>query len=283
MSDRLSAQDARRQLRAILAGDRCVRPASVYDALTVRAASRLGFELAMLGGSVAALAVLGAPDHALLSLDEFAGLSRRICRAGALPLIVDADHGFGTALHAMRTVEELEAAGVAAMTLEDTCLPQPYGATGASLVSQGEAVARLDAALAARTDPEFAIVARTNARLQDGDSLIARARAFGAAGADALFITGARDPDLVARVRDAANLPLIVPKPQGPLAEVDLATHGVRICLTPHRTLPAAMGAAWDSLADTPGARDVARPDDLMADLSEAARYDALIARYLAD
>lgn len=283
MSERLSTSESRTRLRAILAGNACVRPASIYDALTARAAARLGFPLGMLGGSVAALAVLGAPDHALLSLEEFAGLCRRICRAGALPLLVDADHGFGTALHAMRTVEDLEAAGVAGMTLEDTLLPRPYGKPVTTLTTQGEMVARLEAALSARADPSFVIVARTDARRQDAASLVARARAFGGAGADALFITGARDPDLIVRAQQAAQLPLIVPKPQGALAEVDLAALGVRICLTPHRTLPAATGAAWDSLAQTPGANGADRPDDLMADLSEAARYDALIARYLTE
>jgi carboxyvinyl-carboxyphosphonate phosphorylmutase len=276
----MTANESRLRLRAILAGDVLVRPASVFDALTARAAARLGFPLGMLGGSVAAMAVLGAPDHALLSLDEFAGLCRRICRAGALPLIVDADHGFGNALHAMRAVEELEAAGVAGMTLEDTSLPRRFGVTDASLVSEAEAVTKLHAALSARSDPSFVIVARTNARLQDADSLIERARMFGATGADALFITGA-EPDLIASARDAANLPLIVPEPKGTSAQADLAALGVRVCLTPHRTLPAAMAAAWDSLAATPGASPVPRPEDLMAELLEAERYDALIARYL--
>jgi carboxyvinyl-carboxyphosphonate phosphorylmutase len=79
----------------------------------------------------------------------------------------------------------------------------------------------------------------------------------------------------------ASGLPLILPQPQGPLAEADLAALGVRICLTPHRTLPAAMDAAWDSLAETPGAVAVEKPADLMADLGSAARYDALMARFL--
>ncbi len=272
---------SRDRLRAILNGDACVRPASVFDALTARAAARLGFPLGMLGGSVAALAVLGSPDHALLSLDEFAALCRRICRAGVLPLLVDADHGFGNALHAMRCVEELEAAGVAGMTLEDTALPRTFGARGAALIPLQEAERKVAAALSTRRDPAFVIVARTDARLQDGASLISRARAFGEGGADALFITGARDPDLIASAREASGLPLIVPQPQGPLAEADLAALGVRICLTLHRTLPAAMHSAWDSLAQTPGAMPVEKPADLMADLSDKARYEALIARYL--
>jgi carboxyvinyl-carboxyphosphonate phosphorylmutase len=281
MAKVLSALAARQALRAVLAGSVSVRTASVHDPLTARIAARLGFPVGMLGGSVAALVVLGAPDHALLSLDELAGLCRRISRAGALPLLVDADHGFGNALHAMRCVAELEAAGVAGLTVEDTCLPQAYGATGAALISLAEARKKLTAAVAGRQDPALVIVARTDARLQDADSLIARAQAYGATGADAMFITGARDPAVVARAQSAAGLPLIIPAPQGDMAKVDLTALGVRICLTPHRTLPAATAAAWDSLAATPGAASVARPADLMAELSDATHYDALIARYL--
>jgi oxaloacetate decarboxylase len=264
----------REGLRAILAGDQVVRPASVHDALSMRAAQMLGFRLGMLGGSVAALAVLGAPDHQLLSLDEFAGLCRRICRASDLPLLVDADHGFGPALHVMRCVQELEVAGVAGLTLEDTDLPQRY-ATASGLIAVAEAVDKLRAALHARRDPALVIVARTDARLQDAGSLIARARAYGAGGADALFITGAQDPDLLARAGQAAGLPLVIPEPKGALAQADLAALGVRICLTPHRPFPAGVSAVWEALATTPGAQSVPRPDDLMATLSRASEYDA--------
>src|SRR3954470_17724652 len=113
--------DRRRRFREILKGGRCYHPASVYDPLSARIAQELGFECGMFAGSTASLTVLGAPDLILLTLTEFADQARRIGRAArGLPLLVDADHGYGNALNAMRTVEELEAAGVAAMTLEDT-------------------------------------------------------------------------------------------------------------------------------------------------------------------
>ena len=120
----------RRRFRAILSGARCVHPASVFDAISARIAEDLGFEAGMLGGSVASLAVIGAPDVMVLSLTEFAAQAYRICRAGNLPLMVDADHGYGNALNVKRTVEELETAGVAALTIEDTLLPAPFGAAG---------------------------------------------------------------------------------------------------------------------------------------------------------
>ena len=114
----------RQKLRAVLNGKTCVYPGSVFDPLSARIAEDLGFEVGMFGGSIAALVVLGAPDLILLSLSELAEQCRRICRAGEIPVIVDADHGYGNALNVRRTVEELEGAGVAGVTVEDTLLPR---------------------------------------------------------------------------------------------------------------------------------------------------------------
>src|ERR1700730_3409355 len=119
--------DRRRRFRAILNGSRCVHPGSVYDPLSARIAEDLGFELGMFAGSTASLTVLGAPDLIVLTLTEFAAQCYRICRAGNLPLLVDADHGYGNALNVKRTIEELESAGVAALTIEDTLLPNAFG------------------------------------------------------------------------------------------------------------------------------------------------------------
>ena len=114
--------DRRERFRALLAGDRCIHPGSVYDPISARIAEDLGFEVGMFAGSVASMAGLGAPDLIVLTLSEFAGQAYRINRAGSLPLLVDADHGYGNALNVKRTVEELETAGVAALTIEDTDL-----------------------------------------------------------------------------------------------------------------------------------------------------------------
>src|SRR5258708_24018112 len=124
--------ERRRRFRAICAGTRCVRPASVFDAISARIAEDLGFEIGMFAGSVASLAVLGAPDLIVITLTEFAEQAYRINRAGNLPLLVDADHGYGNPLNAKRTVEELETAGVPALTIEDTVLPRAFGEAGAA-------------------------------------------------------------------------------------------------------------------------------------------------------
>jgi carboxyvinyl-carboxyphosphonate phosphorylmutase len=187
----MTANQRRKAFRAVLAGPACLHPASVFDAVSGRIAAELGYETAILGGSVASLAVLGAPDHIVLTLTEFADLIRRITRGGAPPLLVDADHGYGNALSAMRTVEELEEAGVAALTLEDTLLPRPYGPDRPALLPLEEGLGKLRAALAARTDPDLVIAARTSALSVTGpEDAVARARAYAEAGADAIFVTG---------------------------------------------------------------------------------------------
>src|SRR5216683_1590185 len=138
----------RERFRAILAGGRCIHPGSVFDPISARIAEDLGFEAGMFAGSVASLTVLGAPDVVVLTLTEFAQQAYRINRAGKLPLLVDADHGYGNALNVKRTVEELETAGVAGMTIEDTTLPTSYGSAGPTLIPIAEGVGKMKAALA---------------------------------------------------------------------------------------------------------------------------------------
>src|SRR6201995_1399425 len=116
----------REKLRLILSGSACIRPGSVYDAISIRIAEDLGFEVGMFGGSVASLAVLGDPDITLITLTELAEQMRRMSRAAALPVLVDADHGYGNALNVRRTVQELETAGAAGLTIEDTLLPAAF-------------------------------------------------------------------------------------------------------------------------------------------------------------
>src|SRR4030081_1436835 len=134
-------------LRSILSGSTCVRPGSVYDAISIRIAEDLGFEVGMFGGSVASLAVLGDPDIALITLSELAEQMRRMSRAAALPVLVDADHGYGNALNVRRTIEELETAGAAGLTLADTLLPPAFGQTGTETRSLEEGGGQMQGAL----------------------------------------------------------------------------------------------------------------------------------------
>ena len=170
--------ERRARMRAILEGEGCIYPASVHDPISARLAQSVGFEAGMYAGSIASLAVLGAPDLILLTLTEFAEQALRINRASDLPVVADADHGYGNALNVMRTVQELEAAGLAALTIEDTLLPRPFGDATVRPMSIEEGVGKMKAAVAARTDPSMAILARTGAIAMTGlEDTLARIRA----------------------------------------------------------------------------------------------------------
>src|SRR5579883_3489938 len=241
----------RERFRALLAKARVVHPASVYDAISARIAEDLGFELGMFAGSIASLAVLGAPDLILLTLSEFAEQAYRIGRAGNLPLLVDADHGYGNALNAMRTVEELETAGVAGLSIEDTALPAAFDAAGETrLVSIAEGAGKLRAALAARQDPSLAVIGRTGAIAVTGlDDTIARAKAYEATGVDALFFVGVKTRAELDAIAAATTLPLVLGGVGAALDDLDyLAARRVRVCLQGHLPFMAAVRAVHDTL-----------------------------------
>src|SRR5438874_2347481 len=136
--------ERRQRLRKLFAGNQCLSPASVYDALSARVAESVGYEIGMLAGSTASSTTLAAPDLIVLTLTEFADQIRRITRASNLSLLVDADHGYGNALNVMRTVEECEHSGVSAMSIEDTVLPTAFGQTGGEkLISKEEGTGKM--------------------------------------------------------------------------------------------------------------------------------------------
>jgi oxaloacetate decarboxylase len=237
-------------LRSILSGSTCVRPGSVYDAISIRIAEDLGFEVGMFGGSVASLAVLGDPDIALITLTELAEQMRRMSRAAGLPVLVDADHGYGNALNVRRTVEELETAGAAGLTIEDTLLPQAYGEAGTQLISLEEGVGKIKAALDARGDPSLVIVARTGAAsITSLDDAIARAAAYEATGVDALFFTGIKTPAELEAVAKATKLPIVLGgAPETMSDPAYLREQRVRIALQGHAPFAAATNAVYVTL-----------------------------------
>ena len=227
----------RERYRSVLTGSECVHPASVFDPISARIAEDLGFEVGMLAGSIASATVLGAPDLIVLTLSEFAQQIHRICRAGKISLMVDADHGYGNALNVKRTVEELETAGVAALTIEDTLLPKSFGNNkGGQLISLEEGVGKMKAALAGRQDPSLVIAGRTSAiRFVGIDEAIRRARAYEQAGVDALFLAGAMTREEVEEVHAEVSLPLMLGSTPGELSDKTfLAENGVRIALQGH-------------------------------------------------
>ena len=275
--------DRRQRFRAILAGNRCVHPGSVFDPISARIAEDLGFEVGMFAGSTASLTVLGAPDLIVLTLSEFAVQAYRIGRAGNLSLMVDADHGYGNALNVKRTVEELETAGVSGLSLEDTDLPTPFGTTAQRLIPIAEGVGKLKAALAGRQDPLLCIAGRTSAvQITGVDDAIARARAYEAAGVDALFFVGVRTRAELDAISAATTLPIILGGVAGDLTDLAyLSARRVRIALQGHQPFAAAVKAIHDTLR---ALRDGTPPGKLTgiadADLMKRVTRDADYGRW---
>ncbi|MEO8158782.1 MAG: isocitrate lyase/PEP mutase family protein [Betaproteobacteria bacterium] len=268
-------QARRERFRSLLSGNTCVYPGSVFDPISARIAEDLGFEVGMFAGSVASMTVLGAPDLIVLTLTEFAAQAHRICRAGDLPLLCDADHGYGNALNVMRTIEELETAGVAGLSIEDTELPSPFGSVGKPrLLSIEEGVGKMRAAVAARCDPGLVIAARTGAPSISGIAdTIARAKAYAATGVDAIFLIGIKSRSDLEAVAAQVRLPLILGGAGKDIMDRDLlARHGVRVCLQGHQPFAAAVRAVHDTLK---ALRDGAAPDEI-----ETAASDEMMKKF---
>lgn len=275
--------DRRARFRAVINGPRCVHPASVHDPISGRIAQDLGFEVGMFAGSTASLTVLGAPDLITLTLSEFAEQAHRIMRAADLSLMCDADHGYGNALSVMRTVEELEAAGVSGLSIEDTDLPQPFGlGEKQRMLTVEEGVGKMKAALAGRRDPDLVIAGRTSApQIAGMEEAIKRARAYAAAGVDAIFLVGIKSRAEVDAVA-AANIgkPIILGGTPPELADKHyLSSRGVRIALQGHQQFAAAVQGIYTTLK---ALRDGTKPADLkgiasadlMKQLTRGADYD---------
>ncbi|PKB66725.1 MAG: oxaloacetate decarboxylase [SAR202 cluster bacterium Io17-Chloro-G3] len=243
--------EKRERYREVLAGHTCVHPASVYDPFSARMADSLGYNVGMLAGSVASAVVLGAPDLVVLTLTEFADLAHRITRASDLSLMVDADHGYGNALSVVRTVEELEASGLAALTIEDTRLPEQFRQEqGQELLSIDEGVGKLRAALAARKDVTLSIIGRTSALGSAGmEELIRRVKRYAEVGVDGLFITGISTVEQLQEIRQATDLPLLMGNTPAALRDGNvLSENGVKIALTGHQPFWASVKAAYEAM-----------------------------------
>ena len=269
--------EQRKRLRAVFAGTKCISPASVYDALSARVAESVGYKIGMLAGSVASNTTLAAPDLIVLTLTEFADQVRRIMRASDLSLIVDADHGYGNALNVMRTVEELEYAGVSAMSIEDTALPTRFGqAEGTDeLITLDEMVGKLRAAVAARRDPATVLLGRTAALKVEGtEAAVERAKAFAATGVDAIFVVGVESADQVRAVHEAAKLPVMVGSAPASIKREEFTAAGARVLLQGHQPLPAAVKALREVYTHLYGG---GAPADLKDKIASAKEMDVLV------
>jgi len=242
----------------------------------------------MFAGSVASLTVLGAPDLIVLTLSEFADQARRICRAGELPLIVDADHGYGNALNVRRTVEELETAGVACLTIEDTLLPKRFGQSATEFLAIDEGVGKMKAALDARQDDEMIVLGRTSAVAVNGvEDGIRRALAYLDTGVDGIMFVGVKTPAELDAIAAAIDAPIMLGGSGAELKDpVYLAEYGVRVSLQGHQPFMAAVQAMHDCLQalrdGTPPAQlQGVASAELMRQLSRDADYQRWQQEYL--
>lgn len=228
----------------------------VFNALAARMAERLGFRAVYLSGGALSAGWAGVPDVGLLTLTEFAEQAAVLARSTALPLLCDADTGFGEAIHVERTVRLYEEAGAAGLHLEDQVMPKRCGhLSGKGLVAPADMAAKVRAAVASRRDPDFVIVARTDARAVEGfDAAVARARAYLDAGADMIFPEALETAEEFARFARAVPAPLIANMTEfgrSPLLDfAELSDLGYRAVLYPLTAFRAAMQAAEDTLRE---------------------------------
>jgi carboxyvinyl-carboxyphosphonate phosphorylmutase len=239
-----SFTERRKQLRAVLAREAISSPISVWDATSARLAKQAGWELGLLGGSVASHVVLGAPDLVVLTLAEMAEQCRRICFHADIPLLVDSDHGYGNALNVRRTIEELELAGVAGLNIEDTVLPRPYGNTDdTELIPVDEFRDKLRAAVDARNDPELVIIGRT--QIKGMDETLSRVQACIDANVDVIFLNGRGSLEMLDRVHAMTKLPLILNRTEG--THEEWIARGGRVLYLGHQTYYATLQNVWES------------------------------------
>lgn len=253
----LPAGDAtpRRTLRQLLAGDQPVLAPGAYDALSARLVAEAGFPAVYLSGFGAAASLLGRPDVGLLTMTEMADQARRMVDAVGVPVIADADTGYGNPLNVIRTVRVYEQAGVAALHLEDQVAPKRCGhLEGKQVVPADDMVAKVRAATAARTDPDLVLVARTDARAVEGiDAAIDRALRYHDAGADVLFVEAPQtEAEIETVATRLADVPLLFNWAEGgrtPAVPLPwLRDLGFRIVIFPVSTLLAATRALREVL-----------------------------------
>ncbi|HEY5544405.1 MAG TPA: isocitrate lyase/phosphoenolpyruvate mutase family protein [Candidatus Binatia bacterium] len=247
--------NSRQLLKRLLRREELLVAPGCFDGLSARLVEEAGFEAAYLSGGAVARS-MGIPDIGLVTMSETIERAAQVVSAVKLPIIADADTGYGNAVNLVRTVREFERIGVAAIHVEDQITPKRCGhLDGKEVISLGEMEKKLEAALAARTDSDFCIIARTDARGVHGfDDAIARARAFAKLGVDAIFVEAPQSEQELAEIpRRIPEVPLLVNVFKGgktPMLPMKrLQEMGYRIAIYPSETQRAAIHAMRITLA----------------------------------
>ncbi len=243
------------RLRSLLAQPNILIAPGASDALTARLIQEAGFEAVYATGAGIANAQYALPDIGLLSSTDMVGQVRRIAQAVEVPVIADADTGYGSPLNVMRTVQEYEQAGVAAIQLEDQVSPKKCGHfDGKQVIAAEEMVQKLRAAVRARIDPELVIIARTDALATDGyDEAIRRAKMYAANGADVIFIEALRTHEQISRAPREIATPLLFNMTEGAktpmISASELQSFGYKIVIYPNTMLRIAIHSVQEALA----------------------------------
>jgi 2,3-dimethylmalate lyase len=200
-----------RELRNLITDGKTHVLPGAYDALTAKLACVAGFEAVYMSGYGASAGLLGLPDIGLATMTEVVTTCANICAAVDRPVVADADTGYGGPTNVRRTVQEFERAGAAAVQLEDQEFPKRCGhMAGKRLIETRDMVAKIEVALEARSDPDFVIIARTDAIALDGvEAAIERAAAYGEAGADMVFVDAPETMDEITRIANELDFPLV--------------------------------------------------------------------------
>ena len=281
---------ARERFRQVLSRDTCTVAANIFDPLSARIAQMLEYEVCFLSGSVGKVANLGVPDIVLYNMSDAVDHCRRITRMADVSLMVDGEDGFGNAVNVVRTVKELESAGVSAIEIEDNVAPLRFNAEDQGLYSKTEQVGKLEAALAARTDPTTVIVARTAVLAHCPlDEALDRMRAYAQTGVEAIRLVGLRTREQLAAVHEATNLPLTVLGPPADMMNdrAFLAAKGVRILMLGNPAFAMAVKAVYDCLKhlkDGGALEDLAQQQaspDLLRAVNRTDEFIALQEKYL--
>ncbi|MFQ6396155.1 oxaloacetate decarboxylase [Nocardia sp. KC 131] len=256
----MTVHGARRNLRAAITSGEVVVAPGVFDGLSASLVRKLEFSAAYMTGAGVAASGFGVPDIGLLTQTEMVERARMLVGVlDGIPLIADADTGYGAPLNVIRTVEQYEAAGVAAIQLEDQAFPKKCGhLPDKELIDTDEFAVKLTAALEARTDPDLVIIARTDARGPLGlDAAIARANAYAAVGADVIFVEAPQGSEEIERIAREVKAPLLINLVIGGLTPLEstarLQELGYAIAIQPSLPLGAAAYAMLTSLADLAG------------------------------
>jgi len=280
-----SFAERRAALRAALTDRRFVSAPGVFDLISARNADRMGFEALYMTGYGTVASHLGLPDAGLATYSDMVGRVAQIASMTRTPLIADADTGYGGLLNVHHTVRGYEAAGAAAVQIEDQEFPKKCGHTpGRRVIARADMVRKIKVAVEARTDPNLLIIARTDARTSLGlDEALARGQAYEAAGADVLFIESPESEAEMARIGGSFSRPLLANMVDGgrtPVLSRDrLQALGYAVAIFPATgflAMGAALRAVYGTIHDTGSSAGVTTPLDGFMDFNRLMGFEAV-------